>query len=357
MGILRLLLALSVVFAHSTSFFGYSFVGGEIAVKAFYIISGFYMSLILNEKYVGKNNSYKLFISNRFLRLYPIYWVVMIMTILFSVFSLLYTNYNDPLKLKCYLEYYHSMSFGSIIFLIFSNIFIFFQDIIMFMGYDIKNGTFFLTENFRNSDPALYSFLFVPQAWTIAIELTFYLIAPFILRKKLPVIIVIIIFSAVLKIYLWQKGYNYDPWTYRFFPLEIMYFMFGNVSYRLYQRLKVKKINISLAFTSLVLMVISTVLYYNYQFVIKTYIYFIVFILFLPYIFMLTKKWKVDTFIGDLSYPIYICHGFIILIFNFIYDFKINGWQLAIFSIVFSVLLNEVVAKPIERIRQRRLAA
>ncbi len=72
MGILRILLAISVVLAHSSSIFGFSLVGGQIAVQAFYIISGFYMALILNEKYIGANNSYKLFISNRFLRLYQI---------------------------------------------------------------------------------------------------------------------------------------------------------------------------------------------------------------------------------------------------------------------------------------------
>ena len=77
MGILRILLAISVVLSHSSSIFRVSFVGGPLAVQAFFIISGFYMSLILNEKYIGVNNSYKLFISNRFLRLYPMYWVIL----------------------------------------------------------------------------------------------------------------------------------------------------------------------------------------------------------------------------------------------------------------------------------------
>ena len=83
MGILRLLLAISVVLAHSSPLFGITSVGGALAVQAFYIISGFYMSLILNEKYTGGNNSYYLFISNRLLRLYPIYWVVLVSQIIF----------------------------------------------------------------------------------------------------------------------------------------------------------------------------------------------------------------------------------------------------------------------------------
>ena len=48
MGLLRLLLALAVVGAHS----GFAFIlEGREAVTLFFIISGFYMALILNESY------------------------------------------------------------------------------------------------------------------------------------------------------------------------------------------------------------------------------------------------------------------------------------------------------------------
>jgi len=73
-GSIRLLLALAVVFSHATAC-GISMVPGHVAVQAFFIVSGFYMSLILNEKY--KNCSVLVFYSNRFLRLFPTYVVVM----------------------------------------------------------------------------------------------------------------------------------------------------------------------------------------------------------------------------------------------------------------------------------------
>src|SRR5450759_1833879 len=92
MGIIRVLLALSVVAAHFGGIWNLRFVGGQVAVQSFYIISGFYMSLILNEKYVGKNKSYKLFITNRFLRLYPIYWTVLLLTIIFCITVAIITN-------------------------------------------------------------------------------------------------------------------------------------------------------------------------------------------------------------------------------------------------------------------------
>ena len=73
MGILRVILAIAVVISHSESFLGLKFTGGLVSVQIFFIISGFYMTMILDNKYVGKG-SYRLFLSNRFLRLYPIYW-------------------------------------------------------------------------------------------------------------------------------------------------------------------------------------------------------------------------------------------------------------------------------------------
>ena len=60
--------------------------GGEIAVELFFIISGFYMSLILNEKY-NTPDKILIFYKNRFLKLFPIYWTVLIFTITLFVVS------------------------------------------------------------------------------------------------------------------------------------------------------------------------------------------------------------------------------------------------------------------------------
>ena len=65
MGTIRLLLAISVVIAHSNPFFGQRLWEGEIAVELFFIISGFYMALILNEKY-NTTEKTVIFYQNRF---------------------------------------------------------------------------------------------------------------------------------------------------------------------------------------------------------------------------------------------------------------------------------------------------
>lgn len=56
MGLIRILLAISVIIAHSESIFGLDMVGGVIAVQSFFMISGFYMALVLTEKYTSTSN-------------------------------------------------------------------------------------------------------------------------------------------------------------------------------------------------------------------------------------------------------------------------------------------------------------
>jgi len=72
MGIIRVALALAVVLSHLPPA-TFHFVSGGVAVQAFFIISGFYMALVLSSKY----SSTSLFYSNRLLRLMPSYFVMM----------------------------------------------------------------------------------------------------------------------------------------------------------------------------------------------------------------------------------------------------------------------------------------
>src|SRR6266481_2956213 len=83
MGILRLLLALSVIADHTKGMFGNRLVGGPTAVQSFYMISGFYMALVLNGKY-NFPGSYRPFIIQRLLRLYPVYALVLLATVLWA---------------------------------------------------------------------------------------------------------------------------------------------------------------------------------------------------------------------------------------------------------------------------------
>ena len=357
MGILRFILSISVVIAHSSSIFGFDFVDGQTAVQAFYIISGFYMTLILNEKYVGINNSYKLFITNRFLRLYPIYWIVLILTIAYSVTDPLNSNKNEYAALGYYANYISTINLSSLLFLLFTNFFLFLQDTIMFLGLDTTTGSLFFTQNFRESNPMLCNFLFVPQAWTIGIEIAFYLIAPFIVRRKLKFIVLLIIISVSLRVFLYLHGLKHDPWSYRFFPTELTFFLLGTVSYHIYLYIKDIKMH-SVYLKIIYLFILGISCFYSFSHILgKHYLYLGFFFICLPFVFILTKSWKNDRYIGELSYPIYISHLFVLACMKSLKIPAIGGTGvgLTIITILFSILLNELVAKKIENIRQNRV--
>jgi peptidoglycan/LPS O-acetylase OafA/YrhL len=358
MGLLRFILAIGVVFSHTGMAWGFTTLGGSIAVQAFYIISGFYIALILNEKYIDQNNSYKLFITNRFLRIYPIYWLVLLLTVL-SAFALAQWGKSQQIiSYSMFQKYSDNMSIGSSILMIFSNIFVFFQDALMFLGLDTSDGSLFFTSNYKESSPKLHHFLFVAQAWSIAIEVQFYLIAPFIAKRKLQTILLLIFCSLSLRLIIYyQFNLERDPWTSRFFPTELLFFLLGIVAYRMYAKLKNRKLNSKLLHSSWIIVLLFTVFYRYLPIPAKSIVYFAVFFSALPFIFILSKNWKLDRQLGELSYPIYIAH---ILILSWVGVFQVpaNGWRtmlvLAV-SIVFAYFLNVLVGEKIESFRQKRL--
>jgi peptidoglycan/LPS O-acetylase OafA/YrhL len=67
---------------------------------------------------------------------------------------------------------------------------------------------------------------------------------------------------------------------------------------------------------------------------------------------------KFDNMIGELSYPVYISHMFVyMLVGNLaITNFLGAGLTVTISSVLFSILLNRLVARPVEKIRQKRLS-
>ena len=77
-GILRTVLAINVVLLHIFSVP----VFGNYSVSFFFLLSGFLMTHICKETYGYTFIGFKLFWLNRFLRLYPIYYIIILITIL-----------------------------------------------------------------------------------------------------------------------------------------------------------------------------------------------------------------------------------------------------------------------------------
>lgn len=325
MGTIRTILALAVVFGHAGAYF---FTGGMLAVQLFYIIPGYLMSLIL------LSNSYKSvssFYLNRFLRLFPIYWVVALTTLLIY-FLFASKDYS-------FFSTYTELGVNSI-WLVLSNVFLIGQDWIMFTG--VSDGVFGFTTNYRESEVLVHQGLLVPQAWTLGVEISFYAIAPFIL-KNWKYWVSLLIISLALRVYFVLIGLGTeDPFSYRFFPLELALFLFGVFSHQIlkplylkYRLLDHQKIVKGSTFFVMIVILMFHLIPVHTLF--KDFIFKGIFVLALPLLAKFQVENRVDNWIGNLSYPIYICHVIVIQIMNtFFGQFNFSKSTLYYFSVIFA---------------------
>src|ERR1700744_1283239 len=137
MGLLRFILACGVVLNHTSTIEGYTPVSGALAVQCFYIISGYYMAMILTTKYVGKGSRY-LFYSNRAAKIYPVYWLNLVILV---VLNLVVLHLGYPGTFDFYLKY-QPPSFGVLVYLLIANLIIIGLDWTFLFGIN-KNGNLF----------------------------------------------------------------------------------------------------------------------------------------------------------------------------------------------------------------------
>jgi len=83
MGTVRFLLALCVVVTHSpgSAILGFSLLNGITAVQCFYVISGFLITMVLNQR--AEYQNLRNFYLSRYLRLWPTYAVVALLSLIF----------------------------------------------------------------------------------------------------------------------------------------------------------------------------------------------------------------------------------------------------------------------------------
>ncbi len=353
MGSLRTLFAIAVVFAHS---YGYVFVGGQNAVQLFYMISGFLISYVIVEK--KTYSSIKNFYINRYLRLYPIYASVAILTLLALSVSAFLLDKNLE-----FFSTYHNAPFAADILLLLSNSTLFLQDWVMFSG--IENNQLVFSTNVFKGNIALYKGLLVPQAWTLGVELSFYLIAPFILPRR-KILFALLFLSIMLRIYLIYIGIGrQDPWTYRFFPTELTLFLLGALSHQVilpfYRKLFSKHNIEKYSTTSTYLLILITLSFWLIPIdeLTKSIALFFIFLLLMPLTFLFQSKRNWDKWIGNLSYPIYICHILVIYVTNFLTE-KLGIKNITTISLIIvaasvclSILLNTYIGNPTEALRNK----
>ena len=347
MGLIRLLLALAVVGEHARAHRALKFVGGEVAVQAFFIISGFYMAMVI-KNYVTAADFWK----SRYLRLYPAYIFCG-----FLSFWLLRGGWSGA---QAFLTSPYYPTAGKV-YLVFTNLTIFFQDAAMFL--DMNGGTLHFTSNYRLSapEPIVFEFLWLRQAWSLGLELSFYLLVPFVLTRSTRLIVVVMSLSFALRAWLLHLGLAMDPWTYRFFPTELAWFLAGSLAYRVYANSAERPRNASVQYVLFAAAVIYLLCFpfIPLEFNTSKLVFYLILLVALGAIFDLSRRSRVDNFLGLLSYPIYCVH--ILVLSLLVPQMKFFHVSSGFWDTLLSYLLSAAVAaliyflieKPVDRYREK----
>jgi peptidoglycan/LPS O-acetylase OafA/YrhL len=290
MGAIRLFLAYGVVLGHEcdtarnfqiTCDAGWTLnvIGGR-SVVFFYIVSGFLMSYVLDSKYPRTKAGTYQFYKSRFLRIYPLWWAMVI-------FSTMTVS----------AAWLHQSPVG-----IFSAIFLFGSDwLVPFAHYPEQYFGFF---PFRTE-----------IGWTLGAEMTFYLLAPWLLRS-IPLALAALVGSLAVRIVVFFVVGPYAPtfgtyviWSYFFLPSTFVFFMLGHLARR------VPYIWTAGPWPSFVILVVAVWFVSRDDwapagdwFLINDYAAAVLFALALPGVFEATKNNRVSNWLGDLTYPLYLTH-------------------------------------------------
>jgi peptidoglycan/LPS O-acetylase OafA/YrhL len=294
MGIVRLILALAVMFVHAPSAsrppLASHFISGIPAVQCFYIISGFYMALVLSDRYTSIKNFY----FNRFLRLYPTYWCVLAMTVAFSIWMQDSTFIEKILHAE-------ALGWDGKFLMLLSSLTIWGSDVMHFLAPGPAGLEF--TRNFHDHSPALWWFHPIPPAWSLPLEMMFYALAPFIVKSKSR-LVMIFLTSLAMRWWVYSFVGSNDPWSFRFFPLELAFFCLGSLAFHGYGLLRTSPLAKKIGLFALIILIMCLVQGDRLGLV-QIYV---CMLLALPFVFLATKDHMVDRWLGELSYPFYLSH-------------------------------------------------
>jgi len=348
MGILRVLLATAVFISHAGPVFGLYLIPSELAVQAFFMISGFYMALILNGKY--SKLPARVFWINRLSKIFGLYLLVLAGCVVASL--TLKTTAHIPLSQA--LSYFKAAPSYYSLYFLFTNLFIVGQDIFLF--FTLRTDTTLCLKTICPNAPGTHFFFFIPQAWSLSLELYFYALAPALARlsvKRLAALTGFILLARLLASEIWPI-LREDPWSYRFFPFELGVFLLGMLAYHAYQWIPQKwyrRLTAPMAMAMFIFLFSYEFLKFPYS---KTAFLAIVFMT-IPFLFygFCNQKW--DRQLGELSYPIYLCHLLVMQLARDLNLISADQYSLIFLAVVILSIVLALLEAPLEKWRQKNV--
>jgi len=347
-GVIRLALAMAVLLGH-LPIASLTFIGAGLAVQCFFIISGFYMSLVL----AGKYKDIKLFYTNRLLRLMPTYYVVMALAAL-CLFGM---NASATASPEIFSDLMNNPV--SAIVIAFENIAVLGQDLLFWFTLDGKGDLLFNSSGAVPAPPqtvVAWQTLLVPQSWSLSMELMFYGIAPLLARLSWRALAFLGVASVSLRLAGHALPVDYGLWQARLFPTALFLFVLGMLSQRALTFAAKFPKSLGWVFCAVLLAAIVALPGLALPAELGRFIMYGLVAASIPFSFNAFKNIAIDRWIGDLSYPLYLTH---LLVIGLVLKFNppravavaIGG------SLALSIVLLFVVDRRVDRWRQRRVVA
>ena len=267
------------------------------------------MALVINTRYWALPVSS--FYASRLLRLLPLYWVIGLLTLIAEIVLVPRGQYFDtlgsPLAYGTGLDL-SSLPLPIILYIGLSLTTMLGLDTGHWIGFDRVTGALSFAPDFAPGVTTVVALNPVPQSWTIGLELLFYALAPFIVRRSIW-LIGLLALSLAFRLILIVLGFSGEPWNRTLFPSELIYFSPGVLGYRLY--LAIPRLRLpARAQTSFALAVLArAVVDWPVEHVIRGSLVwhvwntapYLLIAAGIPFLFKLTKDNALDANIGELS--------------------------------------------------------
>ena len=356
------MLAFAVAGGHALGAFNFPniYLAGGEAVQIFYMISGFLIALILRGKYADSANGNWIFYSNRAAKIFVPYLTLLGATVALSAFFYVFTG--KAAALNSFVEEGSTMSLRTWLFAVLTNLFILGQEWAFLLIY--RSGELFFSLRALDQPPIAAQFTIIGPAWSLSIELAFYAIAPFILRRNFLMIAAVALASNWLRFEAYGAGYYSAATDCRFFPFELSLFLFGSLSYFLYDLLNRRKLLYPVLSACLTGLLVALVALHPRWVDIKPYQFFVLVALLLPALFDFSARHKWDRWLGELSYPLYLVH-WPVLVFGVaisqlphmaaLGQSQAYPYVLIAVSLIASHAINRWIVTPIDSWRQARI--
>jgi peptidoglycan/LPS O-acetylase OafA/YrhL len=359
-GTYRVILALCVVIAHASPLPGIRALDAGLAVKTFFIISGFYMALILAEKYPPTPEGRSLFYTNRLLRIYPMYFLTLLFGVAF--YALASVKLGHPAdRLQFWVQAWRRGSGGALGLVGLSQLTVVGLDLTPLFGFSVRDGFHLVSGSSGAEDIMAWRFNFLPHCWSIGAELLFYATAPLLAGLRTGTKAALALVAALG---IWALERTGTPLTaaatYHVGLLQLPYFLLGMLSYRMLRGTILGRLPRAAA--GLLQLAVAALTFSGWPVMGKAsgLVYLAVAWTTVPVLFQGTRQSAADRWIGELSYPIYLVHipvKWVLLASRGVErkdTVEIAGGALIMATLVVATVLVVFVDRPLERLRRRR---